>query len=61
MIRYDHRDTGESVSYPPGEPDYTGDDLVADADGVLDALGVAGAFPRENWPLVLRELGAHTS
>lgn len=31
------------MSYPPGEPGYTGDDLVADAAGVLDALGVAGA------------------
>ena len=29
VIRYDHRDTGQSVSYPPGAPGYTGDDLVA--------------------------------
>ncbi len=43
VIRYDHRDTGESVSYPPGRPGYTGDDLLADAAGVLDALGVASA------------------
>ena len=40
VIRYDHRDTGRSVSYPPGEPGYTGSDLVRDALGVLDALGV---------------------
>ena len=40
VIRYDHRDTGQSVSYAPGAPGYTGDDLVADAIGVLDALGV---------------------
>ena len=32
VIRYDHRDTGQSISYPPGAPGYTGDDLVADAD-----------------------------
>jgi pimeloyl-ACP methyl ester carboxylesterase len=43
VIRYDHRDTGQSESYPPGEPGYTGADLDADAVGVLDALGVARA------------------
>jgi pimeloyl-ACP methyl ester carboxylesterase len=43
VIRYDHRDTGQSVSYPPGAPGYTGDDLVADAVGVLDALDVRRA------------------
>jgi pimeloyl-ACP methyl ester carboxylesterase len=41
VIRYDHRDTGRSVSYPPGAPGYTGADLVADAVGVLDALGIS--------------------
>src|SRR5215470_14081254 len=39
VIRYDHRDTGQSVSYPPGAPGYTGADLAADAVGVLDAFG----------------------
>jgi len=39
VIRYDHRDTGQSVSYPPGKPGYTGADLAADAVGILDALG----------------------
>lgn len=43
VIRYDHRDTGRSVSYPPGTPPYTADDLVADAVGVLDALGLGQA------------------
>lgn len=43
VIRYDHRDTGESVSYPPGQPGYPSDQLFADATGVLDALGVARA------------------
>ncbi|WP_439377189.1 alpha/beta fold hydrolase [Amycolatopsis lexingtonensis] len=43
VIRYDHRDTGRSVSYPPGEPPYGLRDLAADAIGVLDALGVARA------------------
>ena len=43
VIRYDHRDTGESTSYPPGEPGYTGDDLVADAAALLAVLGVRRA------------------
>lgn len=43
VVRYDHRDTGRSVHYPPGEPGYTGDDLVDDALGVLDALGLERA------------------
>jgi pimeloyl-ACP methyl ester carboxylesterase len=43
VIRYDHRDTGRSVTYPPGAPGYTGQDLVDDAVGVLDALGVRAA------------------
>jgi pimeloyl-ACP methyl ester carboxylesterase len=43
VIRYDHRDTGRSVTYPPGAPQYTGRDLADDAIGVLDAFGVAAA------------------
>lgn len=43
VIRYDHRDTGRSVSYEPGRPGYTGADLVADAVGVLDAYGIPAA------------------
>jgi pimeloyl-ACP methyl ester carboxylesterase len=39
VIRYDHRDTGQSVSYPAGKPGYTGADLAADAAGILDAFG----------------------
>jgi pimeloyl-ACP methyl ester carboxylesterase len=39
VIRYDHRDTGQSVAYEPGKPGYTGDDLIADAAGVIEALG----------------------
>jgi len=40
VIRYDHRDTGRSVTYEPGSPGYTGADLVRDAIGVLDAYEV---------------------
>jgi pimeloyl-ACP methyl ester carboxylesterase len=43
VLRYDHRDTGRSVTYEPGRPEYTGADLVADAVGVLDAYGVDAA------------------
>jgi pimeloyl-ACP methyl ester carboxylesterase len=43
MIRYDHRDTGRSVTYEPGRPEYTGADLVADTEGVLDAYGTPAA------------------
>ncbi len=38
IVRYDHRDTGESVSYEPGAPTYTGRDLVDDVLALLDAL-----------------------
>ena len=43
VIRYDFRDTGQSVTYEPGAPGYDGADLTADAVGVLDALGVERA------------------
>jgi pimeloyl-ACP methyl ester carboxylesterase len=43
VTRYDHRDTGRSVAYEPGRPEYTGLDLTADAAGVLDALGISAA------------------
>jgi pimeloyl-ACP methyl ester carboxylesterase len=43
VIRYDHRDTGRSVTYEPGHPGYNGADLVADAAGVLDAYGLEAA------------------
>ncbi|WP_194819901.1 alpha/beta fold hydrolase [Nocardia sp. XZ_19_385] len=40
VIRYDHRDTGQSSASEPGRPDYTGDDLAADPLRILDALGI---------------------
>ncbi len=40
VIRYDIRDTGRSVGYGPGGPPYTLRNLVADAVGLLDALGL---------------------
>lgn len=40
VVRYDQRDTGRSVTSPPGAPDYTFGALLADAVGLLDVLGV---------------------
>jgi pimeloyl-ACP methyl ester carboxylesterase len=40
VVRYDHRDTGRSVSYEPGDPPYSLRDLAEDAVGVLAALGL---------------------
>jgi pimeloyl-ACP methyl ester carboxylesterase len=43
VVRYDHRDTGQSTSYPPGAPGYTGGDLVADPFALLDVLELRAA------------------
>jgi pimeloyl-ACP methyl ester carboxylesterase len=43
VIRYDNRDTGRSTTYEPGGPRYTLEDMVGDAVGVLDALGIGRA------------------
>src|SRR5215208_4396890 len=43
VIRYDHRDTGRSVTYELQRPGYTGADLVADAVAVLDAFEIPSA------------------
>jgi pimeloyl-ACP methyl ester carboxylesterase len=43
VIRYDLRDAGRSVTYEPGSVRYGMDDLVDDAVGLLDALGVERA------------------
>ena len=43
VIRYDLRDAGRSVTYAPGTSDYGYADLVEDATGLLDALGVERA------------------
>ena len=40
VIRFDHRDTGRSTSWPPGEPGYTGRDMIADIPALLDATGI---------------------
>jgi len=43
VIRYDLRDSGRSTTVDPDAPGYTLRDLVADAVGVLDGLGVERA------------------
>jgi pimeloyl-ACP methyl ester carboxylesterase len=43
VIRYDHRDTGKSVSYEPGAAPYSLRDLAEDAVGLLDAFGLESA------------------
>ena len=43
VIRYDQRDTGRSTTVDPDSPGYTLRDLVTDAVGVLDGLGIARA------------------
>lgn len=43
VLRYDHRDTGRSVTCPPGAPDYTAADLVDDVSALLDAHGIGRA------------------
>lgn len=43
VIRYDHRDTGRSTSYPPGQPAYSFTDLTQDVLGIQDALGIERA------------------
>lgn len=43
VIRYDLRDTGQSVSYPVGEPGYSQSDLIDDALGILDTFGLVSA------------------
>lgn len=43
VIRHDQRDTGKTTSCPPGEPNYTLNDMAADGVAVLDAYEVERA------------------
>ncbi len=43
VIRYDLRDTGQSTTVDPDAPDYTLRDLAADADALVDGLGLPDA------------------
>lgn len=43
VIRYDNRDVGRSVTYEPGQPAYTFEDMADDAVRVLDHCGIKQA------------------
>lgn len=43
VVRYDHRDTGASTTWPAGKPGYPARALQDDAIGLLDALGIGAA------------------
>jgi pimeloyl-ACP methyl ester carboxylesterase len=43
VIRYDHRDTGRSTSYEPGQMSYSVEDLADDAFCVLDGYHIQSA------------------
>lgn len=43
VVRYDHRDTGLSTTYPAGAPDYVVEDMVDDLAAVLDGYALGRA------------------
>lgn len=43
VVRFDHRDTGQSSYCPPGQPDYSTEDMAGDLRAVMDAYGIARA------------------
>lgn len=60
-VRFDQRDTGASTTWPVGEPDYSLDDLAADALAILDRVGADRAhlvgFSQGGWVAQLLALG----
>lgn len=43
VIRFDHRDTGQSTTVPPGEATYAVEDMADDAITILDVYGIDNA------------------
>lgn len=43
VIRFDHRDTGQSTTVPPGKASYAVEDMAADVIGVMDSYGLDSA------------------
>lgn len=43
VIRFDHRDTGQSTTVPPGTAAYAVEDLAGDAIAIFDAYGLGSA------------------
>lgn len=40
VVRFDHRDTGESTTVPPGEASYSVEDMAGDVLAVMDGYGI---------------------
>jgi pimeloyl-ACP methyl ester carboxylesterase len=43
VIRFDHRDTGQSTTVPPGAATYAVEDMAGDVIAILDAYGIGRA------------------
>ncbi|MEY9142087.1 alpha/beta fold hydrolase [Bradyrhizobium elkanii] len=43
VIRFDHRDTGRSTTVPPGEAEYSVEDMAEDVIGIMDAYSLQQA------------------
>ena len=43
VIRFDHRDTGQTTTVPPGEATYVVEDMASDVMAILDAYGLPQA------------------
>jgi len=43
VVRFDHRDTGESTTVPPGEASYSVEDMAGDVLAVMDGYGIRRA------------------
>lgn len=43
VIRFDHRDTGQSTTNPPGQVTYDVPDMARDVLAIMDAYGIASA------------------
>ena len=43
VIRFDHRDTGQTTTVPPGEATYTVEDMASDVIAILDGYGLPRA------------------
>lgn len=43
VLRFDHRDTGQSTTVPPGEATYSVEDMAGDVLAVMDGYGVERA------------------
>ena len=43
IIRFDHRDTGQTTTLPPGEATYTVEDMASDVIAILDAYDLPRA------------------